>query len=132
MSITRNDLMKLATALAKGQTECEWRSGASRAYYSVFHKALEAADNCLPPNPYRGGEHERLTERFSLHSNAGKSLAYRLIDLKKVRTLADYKLNHSFGQQDAADLIANCPSVERQIDAFEAHVLAMASKPKKP
>ncbi|WP_321929418.1 hypothetical protein [Burkholderia cenocepacia] len=122
MSISIEDLHKLATDLSKGSGECEWRSAASRGYYSMFHKALEVADACLPPSPYAQGEHEKLTDRLKQQGNKGKALAYCLIDQKKVRTKADYKLSEAFRQADATDLIANCSSIFKQADEFLAHV----------
>ncbi|MDN7851370.1 hypothetical protein [Burkholderia seminalis] len=122
MSISIQDLQKLATDLSNGAGECEWRSAASRGYYSMFHKALEVADACLPPNPYAQGEHEKLTDRLKQEGRKGMSLAYRLIDQKKVRTKADYKLSEAFKQADATDLIANCPSIYQQADELLAHV----------
>ncbi|PRG76150.1 hypothetical protein C6T58_24850 [Burkholderia multivorans] len=96
----------------------------------MFHKALEVADACLPPSPFAQGEHERLTDRLKLHSTKGKSLAYRLIDQKRVRTKADYRLGESFQCADATDLIANCPSIFQQADEFLSHVNGQqATKP---
>lgn len=127
MSTTINELLQLGTALGNCSSEVEWRSGASRAYYALFHKALEVADSCLPPNPFHGGEHTRLTDRFVAHSFKGKSLAYRLIDMKKVRTLADYKLAYGFSQQEALDLVAACPILFKQADDFETYARSGAS-----
>ncbi|SIO22739.1 hypothetical protein [Paraburkholderia phenazinium] len=126
MSITINDLVTLAGQLANGATEQEWRSAASRAYYADFHKALEVADGCLPVYNVVMGEHERLTERLKKQGNKGKSLAYVLIDHKKVRTRADYKLTKAFTQADATDLIALCPAFFQQADDFYNFVTAQS------
>lgn len=83
MSIEVTDLIGLAQQLSAGNSECEWRSGASRAYYAAYHKALLVADRCLPPSPYVSGEHQRLTDRYIAEGKKGKALAYMLIDLKK-------------------------------------------------
>ena len=116
--------MTLAGQLAAGPTECEWRSGSSRAYYGAFHKALGVADAHLPPSPYVMGEHEKLTERLKAHSNKGKSVAYVLIDLKRVRTHADYHLSLSFTQKQAVDHVAACNAFVPKADAFAAYVKA--------
>ncbi|RQU23057.1 hypothetical protein DF153_18510 [Burkholderia cenocepacia] len=89
----------------------------------MFHKARDACDACLGPSPYAEGEHEKLTNRLIEHTNRTKnrkamSLAYRLIDFKKVRTKADYKLGAAFRQQDATDLIAQITSMHKQTDDF--------------
>jgi uncharacterized protein (UPF0332 family) len=119
--------MTVAGQLAGGTTEQEWRSAASRAYYAAFHKALEVADMCLPPNPYAIGEHERLTDRLKAQGKKGMSLAYVLIDHKKVRTRADYKLNEAFAQDDATDLIAACPAFFQKADDFYTFVAGQAA-----
>ncbi|MFM0427600.1 hypothetical protein PQQ75_01185 [Paraburkholderia aspalathi] len=125
MSIAVTDLMALAQQLAAtGNCECEWRSGASRAYYGAFHKSLQVADACLPPNPQAIGEHERLTDRLKQQGMKGRALAYVLIDLKKVRTHADYHLAASFSQNDATDLLAGCAAYLPKTDAFQAFVQA--------
>lgn len=120
MSISVDELLAFAEALGNGTTECEWRSAASRAYYSAFHRGLEVAEACLAPNRYVSGAHERLTDRFKSHSIKGKALAYVLIDLKKTRTIADYKLGVPFRQTDATDFIPQCKSFIARVDGFLA------------
>lgn len=115
------DLMGLAQQLSAGSSECEWRAGASRAYYAAYHKALGFADSYLPKNHENAGVHEQLTKRLSKAGSKGKALAYVLIDLKKVRTHADYHLITPFTQHDATDLVANCVAFMPRVDAFRAH-----------
>lgn len=129
MSIGVADLLALADQLANGAVEREWRSGASRAYYGAFHKALEVADANLPPDPLAMGEHEKLTERLKTHSMKGRALAYVLIDLKKVRTHADYHLATGFVQNDATDLVAASNVFVPRADQFAAYVKANRPKP---
>jgi hypothetical protein len=76
MSIDVSDLIHLAQRLVAGDNECEWRSGASRAYYAAYHKALDVADRCLPPSPYATGMHQQLTDRFFAEGRTGTALAY--------------------------------------------------------
>ncbi|HEV3432270.1 MAG TPA: hypothetical protein VG320_30695 [Paraburkholderia sp.] len=122
MSISVQDLLSLAHALGNGAGESEWRSGASRAYYAAYHRALEVADACLPTNLFAAGEHERLTERFKQHSMKGKQIAYVLIDLKKTRTTADYKLTAAFQQADATDFIPKCEVFLEKVDEFHSQI----------
>ncbi|MBU9516750.1 hypothetical protein [Burkholderia multivorans] len=126
MTVNVQDLVTLADALSNGQGEIEWRSGASRGYYAMFHKARDVCDACLGPSPYAEGAHEKLTNRLIEHTKQTKnrqamSLAYRLIDFKKVRTKADYKLGAAFRQQDATDLVAQIGSVHEQVDDFASN-----------
>ncbi|MDR5737156.1 hypothetical protein [Caballeronia sp. LZ016] len=127
MSIEVEDLIGLAQQLAAGGSECEWRSGASRAYYAAYHQALQVADKCLPPGHDAAGVHQRLTDRYIAHGKKGKVLAYLLIDLKKIRTLADYHLADAFDQHDATDLVANCVAFLTRADAFRSMAEADAS-----
>lgn len=130
MSISVVDLLGLGQQLSAGNSECEWRSGASRGYYAAFHKTQEVANACLPPNPHAIGEHERLTDRLKQQGMKGRALAYVLIDLKRVRTHADYFLAQPFDQNDANDLVANCAAYLPKADAFETFVKSsQATKP---
>ncbi|BAO87729.1 hypothetical protein [Caballeronia cordobensis] len=120
MSIEVADLLGLAQQLSSGNSECEWRSGASRAYYAAYHKALSVADRCLPQSPVSAGQHERLTDRYKAEGTKGKALAYMLIDLKRVRTHADYRLSSAFSQHDATDLLAKCIAFIPTAEAFQS------------
>ncbi|GAB5098734.1 hypothetical protein [Caballeronia sp. GAWG2-1] len=122
MSIEVSDLLHLAQQLSAGNSECEWRSGASRAYYAAYHKTLAVADACLPSTREVAGQHERLTNRLMTVGNKGRALAYVLIDLKKVRTHADYHLTKPFSQHDATDLVANCLAFLPKTDAFQGQI----------
>jgi uncharacterized protein (UPF0332 family) len=122
MSIDVSDLVGLAKQLAAGNTECEWRTGASRAYYAAYHKALGVAEDCLPPSSYATGVHERLTDRFVAEGKKGKALAYKLLDLKRVRTHADYRLSKPFSQQYATDAVNDTIAFLPLADAFLARM----------
>jgi hypothetical protein len=118
MSIDTSDLLRLAQQLAAGDSECEWRSGASRAYYAAYHKALDVADLCLPPSSAATGLHRQLSNRFQAEGKTGARLAYALVALKRVRTRADYLLAASFSQRDATDAVARSIAFMPQADAF--------------
>jgi hypothetical protein len=122
MSIDAADLISLAQRLAMADTECEWRSGASRAYYAAYHKTLNAANRCVAPLSANTGYHERLTDRLMEYGNKGKSIAYELIELKKERTRADYELDEQFSQRDATKLVSKSVNFLPKVDAFEAYV----------
>jgi uncharacterized protein (UPF0332 family) len=118
MSIDVTDLISLAKELAAGDNECEWRSGASRAYYAAYHKALGVAEDCLPPSPYATGVHQQLTDRFAAEGRKGTTLAYKLVDLKRARTHADYRLAEPFSQQRATKVVADTIAFLPMADAF--------------
>jgi uncharacterized protein (UPF0332 family) len=122
MSIDVSDLISLAKHLAAGESECEWRSGVSRAYYAAYHKALGVAENCLPPSPYASGVHRQLTDRFCAEGKMGTALAYKLIDLKRARTHADYRLTEPFSQQRATQVVTRAIAFLPLADAFLARM----------
>jgi uncharacterized protein (UPF0332 family) len=122
MSIDSSDLISLALRLSAADTECEWRSGASRAYYAAYHKALNAANRCLAPVSADRGYHERLTNRLMDYGTKGRSIAYTLKALKHGRTRADYELNTQFSQKEATELVKATIEFLPKVDAFEAHV----------
>jgi hypothetical protein len=129
MSINPSDLIGLAQQLVAGDSECEWRSGASRAYYAAYHKALGVADGCLPPSPYATGVHQQLTDRLLAQGRQGTALAYKLIDLKRVRTHADYFLTKPFSRSYAAMTVADAIAFVPEADAFQAHMEIGAQSP---
>jgi hypothetical protein len=120
VSIDIHDWLAVAQQLVAGESECEWRSGASRAYYAAYHKALGVAETCLPApaRPAVTGYHERLTDRLKADGKKGLALAYELIDLKRVRTRADYFVHEAFSQEDATNFVDKCTRFIPRVDAF--------------
>ncbi|BBU28761.1 hypothetical protein BTHE68_24950 [Burkholderia sp. THE68] len=122
MSIDVSDLLSLAQKLSEGKSECEWRAGASRAYYAAYHRALEIADRHLPSCRDKAGVHVQLERRLVDAGKKGGELAYMLRELKKVRTQADYRLAIAFEQPDASDFVATCQLFLPMADLLDAHL----------
>ena len=90
------DFLHLAVRLSGGATEAEWRSAVSRAYYGVFHLALDFVGTCGVTLPKTADAHEKL--QWCL-THAGNSqlppVVERLNSLRAARNVADYDLTSS-------------------------------------
>lgn len=92
------------------------RTVVSRAYYSVFHGALELFDNKYDwpiDSGLKAGVHEKLYSRFDNHDFSDKDkiktiakIKSKLIILKKQRVKADYKLDLSITSLDARYILS--------------------------
>ena len=101
MTITVEDLLNVSESLLQGQSEAEWRSGTSRAYYAAYHECKLGASE-LPDTSHfdlRGGTHARLIDQFHSYRTPGspegkqsRKIAYILRDLKRRREDADYEI----------------------------------------
>jgi uncharacterized protein (UPF0332 family) len=106
------DFLTLALSLAKGTTEAEWRSAASRAYYAAFHVARKILSQCGFTVPRGDRAHAYLWLRISNSKNATVDKAGR--DLKAARSdrnWADYDLDRPFIQRTALDQLKLIESV---------------------
>lgn len=99
---TPADLLALARELVAKESETDWRSAASRAYYAAFH-ACVAWHGKLPVPGSVGsavGSHEQLIQQLrnpAKECNAdfqkrSKWLSMQLSSLKAIRVEADYQL----------------------------------------
>lgn len=103
MSVSPNEFHDQAVRLVIQKTEIDSRSAISRSYYSIYHRAVAAAQSlalpeCKKPN---AGVHERLFLRFEAQGKALKKIARRLRDKKRVRGMADYDLDEDVPVSDA-------------------------------
>src|SRR5262245_13711822 len=98
------DYLTLATALANGAAEAEWRSASSRAYYSAFHVARDLMRDLGFRVPRAEQAHGYLWLRLS---NAGPRGVERtgsdVRDLRQQRNRADYDDHITVTQATAAD-----------------------------
>ena len=120
VSVTYEEFMTLATKLAEGDSEIEWRNAAARAYYAAYHRAHMAVDLCPENGHFSMGSHERLAERFQAHgSNGAKSIAYILAAMKKIRVSADYEIFDPFESTAAINQISQVKVFAEKIQSFE-------------
>lgn len=120
MSVNYSDFARVAEQLQLGETEIEWRMGAGRAYYAAFHRANSSACACPDNSQFAMGSHARVSDRFKLEGSIpAKSIAYILIAMKKIRTLADYDLDDSFNRSACTNQISQYRALEAKLDAFD-------------
>jgi uncharacterized protein (UPF0332 family) len=112
------DFLLLATRLAAGTTEADWRTAVSRAYYASFHIArrLFADLNFTVPRADRA--HQYLVFRLS---NCGESIVEQagrdLETLRRLRNRADYDDAPALPQPQAAAAIRLAEGIIQVLDA---------------
>lgn len=89
---------------AHDQTRCDkeigYRCSISRAYYAAFHVAKEHLQ--MPDD----ANHEQVIERLKeFGEDFSEELSSRLLDLKKKRKRADYRLNYDIDRELASKTI---------------------------
>src|SRR5436190_1167712 len=112
------DFLALASTLAIGTTEAEWRTANSRSYYAAFHVARRLLLDLGFRVPQADRAHAYLWLRLS---NAGvaevQAAGRRLRDLRRERNWADYEDQRTITQAIAAD---NLLFAEEAIQALDA------------
>ncbi len=92
--MTGRDFLAVASQLAAGSTEAEWRSAISRAYYAAFHAARELLEDLRFTVPHADRAHGYLSRRLA---NCGQGRTQQsgagLNALRGVRNQADYDLH---------------------------------------
>ncbi len=126
MAISFHEFYEYGNIAAEAaDSEFSWRNGASRIYYAAYHSANQLVQHC-PDNSHKSmGSHERLSDRFKLHSSKGAlSIAYVLENMKKVRHMADYDLDSPFLQAYARTQAASFRRLEDQLLSFSKNMEA--------
>jgi hypothetical protein len=117
MSVTYREFLDIAKSLIGSGTEIGDRCAASRAYYGLYHCALEYADTVsMPPiSACAGPTHKTLRCFFEddLNPDRGvrlkmRSLGVRLKQLHEFRVSADYYVRDQFGEIDAQSTVHRC------------------------
>lgn len=109
--------LDVASDLATGGREADWRSSISRAYYAAFHvgcRLLAESGFAVPDGPQA---HAYLWLRLSNASNpvvidVGRSLA----NLRKARNVADYDLEREILESAAHDQVYEAMQTIRVLD----------------
>jgi uncharacterized protein (UPF0332 family) len=97
--------LEVAEILIAGETEAEWRSAVSRAYYAAYHVGRTLLLEC--GFPVTGADsHGYVIRRLSNAQfpevvDAGSALGH----LRGYRNRADYDLNKPFEYEQAAELV---------------------------
>jgi uncharacterized protein (UPF0332 family) len=114
-----SEFQDTAERLAQGNTEGDWRSAMSRAYYAVFHyfRSLFLSHGL---DLGRGGQ-----AHFNLYvglMNSGfpaiTPIGGKVDDLRDNRVRADYDLNSTVSQQDAASSVQAARSILTDFQAL--------------
>jgi uncharacterized protein (UPF0332 family) len=85
------DFLLLATRLASGTTEADWRTAVSRAYYAAFHVARSLFANLNFTVPRADRAHQYLVFRLSNSGEPSVEQAGRDLEtLRRLRNRADY------------------------------------------
>jgi uncharacterized protein (UPF0332 family) len=118
LAVNWRDFLPLATQLAAGATEAEWRSAVSRAYYTIFHVARRLLSDLHFTVPRADRAHQYLVFRLSNCGDAGVEQAGRDLDtLRRLRNRADYDDVPALGQAQAAAAVQLASLVVASLDA---------------
>lgn len=110
MSVTKEDLLKLANELLIAATEVQRRAAVSRAYYAAYHGCLVWHAGMPTPGSPGGGKpvgvHQQLLNQLrngapewsAAQKFLGRMLSAQLSALKARRKIADYDLDEAFDQ----------------------------------
>lgn len=84
-------------------SEVTFRNAGSRAYYAIYHKALNKANEIDADANIteKTGTHDQLAIRLERHSHRGKIFATKLRRLKRTRNRCDYNLNEDIDKEFA-------------------------------
>jgi hypothetical protein len=115
--MTGHDFLPLATRLAAGVTEADWRTAISRAYYAAFHVARQWLVNLGFRVPQADRAHGYLWLRFS---NCGdpqvRQAAVDLDGLRRLRNQADYDLQRPLPRRLAAPQVPLARQINQVFD----------------
>jgi uncharacterized protein (UPF0332 family) len=116
--VTGRDFLAVATQLAAGNTEAEWRSAISRAYYAAFHAARELLEGLRFAVPRADRAHIYLSRRLA---NCGHAKTQEAgADLNALRgdtNQADYDLHRPMTGQLAALHVRLAEKIIQSLDA---------------
>lgn len=113
------DFLAVATALAAGTTEAEWRSAISRAYYAAFHSARELMSRLRFRVPAGEQAHAYLWLRLGNTGNPAADVIGRLLrDLRGRRNNADYDLGRPRTRANAVDAVTDARDLIARMDAL--------------
>jgi uncharacterized protein (UPF0332 family) len=112
------DFLLLATRLAAGATEADWRTAVSRAYYAAFHIARRLLTDLKFIVPRADRAHQYLVYRLS---NCGESAVVQagrnLETLRRLRNRADYDEVPALIQHQAAAAVQLAEGIIQVLDA---------------
>jgi uncharacterized protein (UPF0332 family) len=124
--MTGRDFLAVATALAAGKTEAEWRSAISRAYYAAFHVAREFLTTLRFRVPAGEQAHAYIWLRLSNTGDPKNDVLGRLLrDLRGRRNTADYDLARARTASNAQDALNDAKDLIAQLAALSGSPTAV-------
>lgn len=129
--MTGRDFLAVATVLAAGKVEAEWRSAISRAYYAAFHVAREFLTGLRFRVPAGEQAHAYLWLRLSNTGDPKNDVIGRLLrDLRGKRNIADYDLMRGRTVSNAQDALNDAIDLIAQLDALSVTATAIVLRDK--
>ena len=113
MPVTSNDFIVAARAFLSQESEAAYRSSISRAYYALYHAALEKAIAGGYCRERMKSTHKQLVEHVAIKD---LNLSRKLNAKKMKRHHADYELNRAFTRRDAELEVAECERIVKMIE----------------
>jgi uncharacterized protein (UPF0332 family) len=111
------DFLLLATRLAAGSTEADWRTAVSRAYYAAFHVARRLFADLQFTVPRADRAHQYLVFRLSNSGEAAVEQAGRDLEtLRRLRNRADYDEAPALTQPQAAAAVQLAEGIIQVLD----------------
>ncbi|MBL8793901.1 MAG: HEPN domain-containing protein [Planctomycetia bacterium] len=112
------DFLPLASRLATGATESDWRSAVSRAYYAAFHVARRYFSELNFTVPRADRAHQYFVFRLGNSSEPTVEQAGRELDtLRRLRNRADYDESPALTQSQAAASVRLAESFVQTLDS---------------
>lgn len=111
----------------------QWtRNAISRAYYTMYHSALQLTDGFIPTHDERGqrlqgGVHARLAEYLcgskaaadhKLDATSAKKIGLKLKTAHHRRVIADYSLNKQVNRLDALSTIKDAEDMQMLVTSM--------------
>ena len=121
------EFLTVAECLLDGETEAEWRSAVSRAYYAVFHQARRILLRC-GFQPIRGDQaHAFLWLRLA---NSGhpdiRQAGLDLQELRGMRNWADYDMDQSMHHHEAAKHVTSAINLVQILQSVDAEPVILS------
>ena len=134
MSVTYHDFIASAEAMnVNPSLEVDRRTAASRAYYGVYHCALQTANSVgsdAPLSSFSGSSHEKLRCFYSDENmrdefaKRRRAVGYMLKQAHMVRCLADYRLSEDFSDVTLEAHLIACKRIIDKISLIADEVEA--------
>ncbi|MHB1479010.1 MAG: hypothetical protein ACYCQH_04630 [Acidithiobacillus ferrooxidans] len=118
MPVNAEDFLFFAEQL-NPESEQARRTAVSRAYYALYHAAVNLKDTLAlqpPPNMDRLGMHKRLTQTFRTSDEQGlRDMGDDLEKARKKRVRADYDLDDTIGLPECQKDLRFCRRVYKSM-----------------